>query len=48
MMKDNLAKEVVQELTRNTLDTEAEVTLVKEVSRQREVIRRSLGRSRKL
>ena len=39
MMKDNLAKEVVQELTRNTRDTEAEVTLVKEVSRHREVIR---------
>ena len=39
MMKDNLVKEVVQELTRNTLDTEAEVTLMKEVSRQREVIR---------
>ena len=34
-MKDSLAKEVIQELTHGT---EAEVTLVKEVSRQRDAI----------
>ena len=34
-IKDSLAKEVIQELTRGT---EAEVTLVKEVSRQRDTI----------
>ncbi len=39
VLNDNLTKEVVQELTRDTRDTEAEVTLVKEASREREVIR---------
>ena len=37
-MKDSLAKEVIQELTRDTRGTEVEAILVKEVSRQREAI----------
>ncbi len=38
-MKDSLAKEVIQELTRDTRGIEVEATLFKEVSRQREAIR---------
>ena len=37
-MKDTLAKEVIQELTRDTRGTEVEAILVKEVSRQRDAI----------
>ena len=37
-MKDSLAKEVIQELTRDTRGTKVEAILVKKVNRQREAI----------